>query len=153
MERVRYEWTDGNNKDFQRFYLSTEEYYSRIVGGVQNRKGFIPYNISQSIGTVIIAYIDNLAVGCAGLKEYSGTDAEIKRVWVEPEYRRQHIAEDMMKMLEKLAKKKQFQRTVLQTREAMREAVSLYEKLGYYRINNYPPYDKLDGAVCYAKNL
>jgi len=153
MERVRYEWTDGNNKDFQRFYLSTEEYYSRIVGGVQNRKGFIPYNISQSIGTVIIAYIDNLAVGCAGLKEYSGTDAEIKRVWVEPEYRRQHIAEDMMKMLEELAKKKQFQRTVLQTREAMREAVSLYEKLGYYRINNYPPYDKLDGAVCYAKNL
>ena len=153
MEHIRYEWTDGNNKDFQRFYFSTEEYYSRIVGGVQNRKGFIPYNISQSIGTVIIAYIDNLAVGCAGLKEYSGTDAEIKRVWVEPRCRRNHIAEDMMKMLEELAKKIQFQRTVLQTREAMREAVSLYEKLGYYRINNYPPYDKLDGAVCYAKNL
>ena len=153
MERVRYEWTDGNNKDFQRFYLSTEEYYSSIVGGVQNRSGFIPYNISQSIGTVIIAYTDNIAVGYAGLKEYSGTDAEIKRVWVEPEYRRQHIAEDMMKMLEELAKKMQFQRTVLQTREAMREAVSLYEKLGYYRINNYPPYDKLDGAVCYAKDL
>jgi ribosomal protein S18 acetylase RimI-like enzyme len=102
---------------------------------------------------VIIAYIDNIAVGCAGLKEYSETDAEIKRVWVEPEYRRQHIAEDMMKMLEELAKKMQFQRTVLQTREAMEGAVSLYEKLGYYRINNYPPYDKLDGAVCYAKNL
>ena len=153
MESIRHEWTDGKNRDFQKFYLSTEEYYSRIVGGVQNRTGFIPYNISQSIGTVIIAYIDNIAVGCAGLKEYSETDAEIKRVWVEPEYRRQHIAEDMMKMLEELAKKMQFQRTVLQTREAMREAVSLYEKLGYYRINNYPPYDKLDGAVCYAKNL
>ena len=153
MESIRHEWTDGKNRDFQKFYLSTEEYYSRIVGGVQNRTGFIPYNISQSIGTVIIAYIDNIAVGCAGLKEYSETDAEIKRVWVEPEYRRKHIAEDMMKMLEELAKKMQFQRTVLQTREAMREAVSLYEKLGYYRINNYPPYDKLDGAVCYAKNL
>lgn len=153
MESIRHEWTDGKNRDFQKFYLSTEEYYSRIVGGVQNRTGFIPYNISQSIGTVIIAYIDNIAVGCAGLKEYSETDAEIKRVWVEPEYRRKHIAEDMMKMLEELAKKMQFQRTVLQTREAMREAISLYEKLGYYRINNYPPYDKLDGAVCYAKNL
>ena len=35
----------------------------------------------------------------------------------------------------------------------MTEAVSLYEKLGYYRIENYPPYDKLDGAVCYAKDL
>ena len=153
MERVRYEWTDGNDEDFQKFYLSTEEYYSSIVGGVDNRKGFIPYNISESVRTVIIAYINDIPAGCAGLKPYSDTDAEIKRVWVEKKYRRQHIAEDMMKMLEEMAKKTQFQRTVLQTREAMREAVSLYEKLGYYRINNYPPYDKLDGAVCYAKNL
>lgn len=153
MECIRYEWTDGNNKDFQRFYLSTEEYYSRLAGGVQNRKGFIPYNISEIVGAVLIARIDDTAVGCAGLKKYSDTDAEIKRVWVEPEYRRQHIAENMMNMLEELAGKMQFQRTVLQTREAMKEAVSLYEKLGYCRISNYPPYDKLDGAVCYAKNL
>ncbi|MBO7473395.1 MAG: GNAT family N-acetyltransferase, partial [Ruminococcus sp.] len=72
---------------------------------------------------------------------------------VEPEYRRHRIAENMMNMLEELAEKMKFQRTVLQTREAMREAVSLYEKLGYYRINNYPPYNRLEGAVCYAKNL
>jgi ribosomal protein S18 acetylase RimI-like enzyme len=59
----------------------------------------------------------------------------------------------MMKMIENKAKEQHFTRTILQTREAMTEAVSLYEKLGYYRIENYPPYDKLDGAVCYAKDL
>ena len=101
--QIKYKWTDGNNRDFQRFYLSTEEYYSSLVGGVQNRKGFIPYNISESIGTVLIACIDDIAVGCAGLKRYSDTDAEIKRVWVEPEYRRQRIGENMMSMLEELA--------------------------------------------------
>ena len=153
MTTIRYKWTDGNNKDFQRFYLSTEEYYSSIVGGIQNRKGFIPYNISESISTVLIACIDDTAVGCAGLKKYSDSDAEIKRVWVEPEYRRHRIAENMMNMLEKLAGEMRFQRTVLQTREAMREAVLLYEKLGYYRINNYPPYDMLEGAACFAKDL
>lgn len=153
MSQIRYKWTDGNNRDFQRFYLSTEEYYSKLVGGVQNRQGFIPYNISESIGTVLIAYVDDIAVGCAGLKKYSDTDAEIKRVWVETEYRRHHIAFEMMKMIEEMAKKMQFIRTVLQTRKSMSEAISLYEKLGYYRINNYPPYDKLDGAVCYAKYL
>ena len=46
MEQIRYEWTDGADKDFQRFYLATEEFYSSIVGGEKNRKGFIPYNIS-----------------------------------------------------------------------------------------------------------
>ena len=153
MSQIRYKWTDGNNKDFQRFYRSTEEYYSRLVGGVQNRQGFIPYNISESIGTVLIAYVDDIAVGCAGLKKNSESDAEIKRVWVEPQYRRHHIASDMMKMIEEMAKKMQFIRTVLQTRKSMSEAISLYEKLGYYRIRNYPPYDKLEGAVCYAKDL
>ena len=153
MEQIRYILTDGSNKDFKRFYLSTEEYYSSLVGGVQNRTGFIPYNLSKSIGSVLIAYIDDTAVGCEGLKKYSDTDAEIKRVWVEPEYRRQHIAENMMNMIEEKARQSGFRRTVLQTREAMREAVSLYEKLGYLRIANYPPYDRLDGAVCFAKEL
>ncbi len=153
MEQIRYEWADGNNSDFQRFYLATEEYYSSIVGGEKNRKGFIPYNISQNIGIDFIAYIDDMAVGCAGLKSYSDTDAEIKRVWVEPVYRRRHIAVDMMQMIESKAKEQHFTRTILQTREAMAEAVLLYEKLGYNRIENYPPYDKLEGAVCYAKDL
>ena len=89
---IIYKWTDGNDEDFQRFYLKTEEYYSSIVGGIENRKGFIPYNISESITEVLIAYIDDTAVGCAGLKRYSEEDVEIKRVWVNPENRGQHIA-------------------------------------------------------------
>lgn len=94
---IIYKWTDGNDEDFQRFYLKTEEYYSSIVGGIENRKGFIPYNISESITEVLIAYIDDTAVGCAGLKRYSEEDVEIKRVWVNPENRGQHIALDMQR--------------------------------------------------------
>ena len=138
---------------FQRFYLKTEEFYSNLVGGEKNRKGFIPYNISQNIGIVVIAYIGDTAVGCAGLKSYSDTDVEIKRVWVEPNYRRRHIAVDMMQMIENKAKELHFARTILQTREAMTEAVSLYEKLGYYRIENYPPYENEADAVCLDKEL
>ena len=41
---IIYKWTDGNDEDFQRFYLKTEEYYSSIVGGIENRKEFIPYD-------------------------------------------------------------------------------------------------------------
>ena len=29
----------------------------------------------------------------------------------------------------------------------MEDAVELYKKLGYTKIDNYPPYDKLDGAT------
>lgn len=32
-------------------------------------------------------------------------------------------------------------------------ATKLYEGLGYKRIENYPPYQHMDDAVCYAKDL
>ena len=38
----------------------------------------------------------------------------------------------------------------LQTRPVMTDAVRLYESRGYVRIENYPPYDKLEGAICMA---
>ena len=148
-----YKWTNGNDIDFQKFYMKTEEYYSNIVGGIENRKEFIPYNISECITEVLIVYIDDEAVGCAGLKRYSEIDVEIKRVWVEPEQRGHHIALDMMAQIEERASNDGYKRTILQTREIMKDAVELYKKLGYTKIDNYPPYDKLDGAICFAKEL
>ncbi len=153
MMPISYRWTDGHDPDFHSFRLKTEAYYNQLVGGAENRKAFIPYNVSDSITDVLIAYDGNAAAGCAGLKPYSGNDAEIKRVWVEPAYRGNHIAQEMMVQLEKKALEKGFGRLILQTREIMTGAVRLYMKLGYYRIQNYPPYDSMEDAVCFAKEL
>lgn len=153
VNNIDFKWTDGTNEIFQKFYLITEDYYSNIVGGAENRKSFIPYNISESIQDVLIAFINDIPVACSGLKKYSETDVEIKRVWVQPEYRGHHIATDMMRIIEERAKQQGFKCAILQTREIMTDAVKLYEKLGYYRIDNYPPYDELDGAICFAKDL
>ena len=150
---MEYIWTDGNDKDFQRFYLKTEEYYSQIVGGKKNRTGFIPYNLSESISDVLIAYADCKAAGCAGLKRYSDQDVEIKRVWVEPEWRGKHIATALMDQIEDKARQMGFKRAILQTRPIMPDAVGLYESRGYVLVENYPPYDKLDGAICMALDL
>ena len=150
---IDYKWTDGRNEDFQKFYLKTEEFYSSIVGGLKNRAAFVPYNISESITDVLIASVDGVAVGCAGLKAYSDSDVEIKRVWVDPEFRGNHISTAMMDALEVKAVELGFRRAILQTRPQMEEAVHLYTKRGYVLIDNYPPYDKLDGAICFAKEL
>lgn len=151
--KVVYKWTDGSNEDFHRFYLKTEEYYSSIVGGVKNREGFVPYNISASITRVLIAYVDGAAAGCAGLKTYSENEIEIKRLWVDPEYRGNHIAGELMDRIEKRAKYFGYEKAILQTRPQMKEAVNLYKNRGYVLIDNYPPYDKLEGAICFAKTL
>ena len=150
---LRYRWTDGNDPDFARFYGETENYYSSIVGGLSKREGFVAYNISESVSDVLIVSEDAAAVACAGLKRYSDTDVEIKRVWVEPSYRRRGIAVHMMALLEERAKELGFRRLILQTRPIMPDAVGLYECLGYSLIDNYPPYDKLEGAICFAKGI
>ncbi len=153
VDMIKYIWTDGTHEDFLKFYLITEDYYSSIVGGADRRKSFMPYNISESIHDVVIAYADNEAIACAGLKKYSEQDAEVKRVWVEPAYRGKGLGTAIMEQIEENAKEQGFGRTILQTREIMTEAVGLYKKFGYYQIPNYPPYDKLEGAVCFAKDL
>jgi len=148
---LAFRWTDGKDKDFQNFYLKTEEFYSSIVGGRKNREGFIPYNISESISEVLIAEVDGKAVGCGGLKMYSPSTVEVKRLWVDPDYRGEHIASELMERLEDRAEREGCVRMILQTRPQMVEAVGLYTKRGYKKIDNYPPYDKLEGAICFAK--
>ena len=150
---VGYQWTTGDDPIFQRFYAVTEAYYSRLVGGEGKRRGFIPFNASSEIPDVVLAICDGAAVGCAGLKPYSDTDAEVKRVWVEPAYRGQSVASRLMDAIEEKARQAGFRRVVLQTRPIMQDAVALYTKRGYALIPNYPPYDRLEGAVCYAKAL
>ena len=150
---LQFVWTDGSDPVFERFYRITEAYYSAVVGGEENRKGFIPYNLSSLVEEVLIVYCGDTPVACSGLKQYAEQIAEVKRVWVEPAFRRNHIAADMMRALEQRAKEKGYQKLILQTREIMRDAVSLYTGLGYRRTANYPPYDQLEGAVCFAKEL
>ena len=135
------------------FHVITEEYYSSIVGGVKNRSGFVAHNASRDIKDVLIAYDEGVAVGCAAFKKHSESDAEIKRVWVQPDYRGKHIASELMRHIEDRMRGVGFKRAILQTREIMKDAVRLYEKLGYLRIECYPPYDELEGAVCFAKYL
>ncbi len=153
MDRIEFKWTDGSDESFRRFYIETENYYSQIVGGEKNRQEFAPYNLSNTISDVIIAYSNGKPVGCAGLKKYSDSDIEIKRVWVEPESRGQKIASRMLNLIEEKARQMNYRRTILQTRPMMTDAVRLYENRGYSIIDNYPPYDRLEGAICMALGL
>lgn len=153
MPPITYHWTDGSHPAFRRFYAVTEAYYSRVVGGKENRAEFIPFNASAEIPVVLLAYADGQPVACAGLKPYSKADAEVKRLWVEPAFRGRRIASALMEQIEEKARALGYRRVILQTRPIMPDAVALYTKRGYALIPNYPPYDKLPGAVCYAKSI
>ena len=153
MENLRLVWTDGNDPDFRRFYADTEQFYNEIAGGAEKRQAFIPHNLSGSIPDAVIAYAGDNAAGCCGLRPYSEDAVEIKRLWVDPACRGRGIAGRIMEAVEARARKLGFERAILQTRPSMKAAVALYTRRGYRQIPNYPPYDKLEGAVCMGKLL
>ncbi len=150
---LKFIWTDSNNSDFKYFSDCLEEYFNVLVGGEENRKSFIPHNSLELIKDVIIAYEEEKAVACASFKKFDEQTAEMKRVWVLPEYRKRHIASELIKRLEKHAYDNGYKEMVLQTRAVCNDAVELYKSFGYVQIENYPPYDEMSEAVCYKKSL
>lgn len=148
-----YIWTDGSNPDFAALSQLMEDYYNQLVGGVEKRISFIPHNTLDDIHNVLMVYSEGKPIASAAFKEYDASTVEVKRVWVCREYRGRHISRTMMELLEKRAKEMGYTRAILQTREQCVEAVSLYTKIGYFRAANYPPYDEMEQAVCYAKKL
>lgn len=153
MDSPEFVWTDGMNDDFQRFYKITENYYNKVVGDKKLRKGFIPHNNSALITEALVVYVSERPVACAGLKKYSDRAVEAKRIWVEPQYRKNGIGSQIFEELEKKAKDLGYKKLILQTRAEMTDALKLYDEIGFERIVNYPPYDHLEGAMCFAKAI
>lgn len=60
-----------------------------------------------------------MAIACAGFKHYLNKEAEIKRVWVEPEYCGRHIAQSLIKQIEDKAPEIGYKRNSLNKRSVL----------------------------------
>lgn len=152
MDSLEFVWTDGMNDDFQRFFKSTEEYYKEIVEGDKElSKQFVPNNSPALIAQVLIVYVSERPVACVGLKHYSERAVEIKRMWVEPKYRKRGIATAMVGELNKKANELGYKKLIFEAHKNMTDAIKLSESCGFEKIVAYPPYDHFEGSECFAK--
>lgn len=150
---IGYRFVDGDNEDFVKLSDTLEDYLNEVVGGADKRKAYKGLNALEGIHEVLLAYDGDKAIGCSCLKPYDAQSVMLKRVYVAPEYRGNHISTNILKMLELRAKDLGFKKMLLQTRLECTVAVNLYESLGYKQVANFPPYDKMPEALCYEKNL
>jgi putative acetyltransferase len=143
--------TNSNNADFHRLITLLDLEISTRYGDIQ--KKYIPYNKIDSLGTVVIAYNEDQPVGCGCFRYYDDDTAEIKRMFVKPEYRGTGIAEQILLELEKWAVENGFSRSILETGIKQPEAIRFYLKLGYQKIDNYDQYVGYLNSVCMSKCL
>ena len=114
---------------------------------------YAAYNKIDSIAHVVVAYVDDTAVGCGAIKKFDDGTIEIKRMYVRPEQRGKGIAGEVLRELESWAVELGFGEAVLETGKKQPEAIRLYEKSGYNLIPNYGQYQGVDNSVCMKKSL
>ena len=102
----------------------------------------------------MIAYLDDVAVGCGAVRRLDGTTAELKRMYVEPSVRGRGIGHALVKALEREARLLGVTNVVLETGTRLEPAIRLYEAMGYVRIPLFGEYlSSPNTSLCFGKPL
>jgi GNAT superfamily N-acetyltransferase len=105
-------------------------------------------------GAFLVAYLDDVAVGCGAVRRLDETTAEIKRMYVEPSVRGQGIARALVEALEHEAQLVGVTKIVLETGTRLASAIKLYQAMGYANIPLFGEYlSSPDTSLCFGKSL
>ncbi|MEO7368188.1 MAG: GNAT family N-acetyltransferase [Gemmatimonadaceae bacterium] len=88
-------------------------------------------------GGLWVAFVDRLGAGCVALREIDIDTGEVKRMYVDPDMRRNGIARILGKHVIDRARETGYKRLRLGTLATMKAAQSLYESLGFKSIPAY----------------
>ncbi|MFZ1281900.1 MAG: GNAT family N-acetyltransferase [Ignavibacteriaceae bacterium] len=146
---IRLVRTDSSNNDFV-------ELVKLLDKELQIRDGsehsfYSQYNKIDKIKNVVVAYEDDVAVGCGAIKEYESNTMEVKRMFVKDEYRSKGIATKVLIELELWAGALGYNKCILETGLKQPEAIHLYKKNNYKVIPNYGQYAGVVNSVCMEK--
>ncbi|MBD8213481.1 GNAT family N-acetyltransferase [Erwinia persicina] len=88
--------------------------------------------------------------GCGALLFQADGSAEIKRVYIRPEYRGRKLGEQIVSAIETNASEKSSRLLRLETGIYQQPAISLYRRCGYEMCDAFPPYtaDPLSVFMC-----
>jgi putative acetyltransferase len=89
----------------------------------------IQYN--TPIGSLILAYHDDTAIGCVGVRHLENDVAELKRMFVLPDFRKLKIGQRLLKEALNAADRLGYKKIRLDTLEDMRAALKLYRQNGF----------------------
>ena len=144
--------TTPSHHDFKQLITELDaELWIRYPAIQQN---FAPHNKIDESARVVIAYVDNRAVGCGCFRSMEDPGCiEIKRMYVASDFRGQGIARHILNELERWAIEEGFNKSRLETGFNQPEAIAVYRRCDYKLTSNYPPYTDMKESMCMGKIL
>jgi ribosomal protein S18 acetylase RimI-like enzyme len=88
-------------------------------------------------GALFLARADGSAAGCIGLRPFSNSVGELKRLYVLPAFRGRGFARSLVSSAIAAAWSIGYSALVLDTLSSMRSAIALYESFGFQRSTPY----------------
>ena len=142
--------TTSQNQDFIQLVKMLDEYLAYVDG--DDHAFYDQFNKIDMLQQCVVLYEGENAVGCGAIKPYDKTSAEVKRMFVIPEFRGKGYASKLLTELENWAKELKFKNIILETGTGQKEAIKLYTKT-YKQIENYGQYKGVETSVCFSKEL
>jgi putative acetyltransferase len=143
--------TDSDHADFRQLVALLDK--DLAVRDGDDHPFYAQFNKVDAIKEAVVAYQQDVPVACGAIKPFSATEAEVKRMFVHPDHRKQGIAAKVLSELEQWAAELGFSAFVLETGKKQPEAIALYQKAGYHITPNYGQYIGVDNSVCMIKPL
>lgn len=88
-------------------------------------------------GRLYLAYCENFAAGCIALRRLDEQNCEMKRLYVRPQFRGQHIGKLLTRQIILDAGEIGYSHILLDTLPFLKSAIQLYQNLGFYEIPCY----------------
>jgi putative acetyltransferase len=148
---VQYIRTNSGNNDFQKLVTELDE--DLAIRDGPDHAFYAQFNKIAAIKQIIVAYSNDLPVGCGAIREYSPGTMEVKRMYAPPAFRGKGIASRILQHLEDWCAELNYTKCILETGKNQPEAIALYKKNGYSIIPNYGQYKNIGNSVCFEKEL
>ena len=95
-------------------------------------------------GALWLAHANGVGIGCVALRPLDDETAEVKRMYVDPEWRGQGVGRVLMETLIAGARTRRYSTLRLGTLHDMTTAIALYETLGFTPIDRYRADELID---------
>jgi ribosomal protein S18 acetylase RimI-like enzyme len=112
----------------------------------------LPGRYAMPEGRLAVAWAGDDAAGCVALRKLDERRGEFKRLYVRPAFRGQRLGRRLVEWVMKEARAAGYVELVADTMPEMREALALYERMGFERTAEYAD-QAATGAVCIRKVL
>ncbi len=116
-----------------REYGATPHVQACVTGFADEIAG-LPGPYAEPRGALLLARSNNRPAGCVALRPVDESAAEMKRLYVSPEYRGRRISEGLAAAIIDVARTRGYTRLRLSTLPSMIEARAVYLRLGFREV-------------------